>query len=309
MTAVDAQNNEGQLSFTVAAAIPATGNSNSVTINGLSFPSNAAAFNVYRGTSPQLLYRIASNVPLSSSFSDTGFAPAPLGPPDPAFDHANFYYRYEFGGPWLVSSASSATIACQDMGAVPLAYAGMVVRIIDGTGIGQERTISTNDAATLTISSAWTTTPDTTSTFVVVEPSWHFAAVGSTSPMQFQLPYRSGAVIEISGHGANAQNAEGSGDLCPVTRFALGGGKADAGTPVAPSFTLTAAGDGTITVSQIGFTDLTNTASVSSGTLQLFGWNELPPVTIGALATAIDANDDSLGSVAELTLHRTAHTA
>ncbi len=57
---VDAAGSEGALSFTVPAAIPAGTNTNSVTITGLSFPVSAAAFNVYRGTTPQMLYRIAA---------------------------------------------------------------------------------------------------------------------------------------------------------------------------------------------------------------------------------------------------------
>lgn len=294
VTACDSLGREGQLSFTVAATVPATTNTNTVTIGGLSFPSSATTFNVYRGHSPQLLYRIATNVTLSSSFTDTGLAAQPAGPPDPAFDHANFYYRAEYGGPWVTTSASSTTIVCNDMGAVPLAYAGMLVRISDGKGLGQERTVATNDASTLTVTPAWTTVPDTTSTFVVVEPSWHFAAVGSTSPMQFQIPYRSGTVIEITGRGANARNVEGSADLCPITRFALGGGKADVGTSPAPLFTLTAAGDGTITLAQVGFSDLTNTGSITSGTLQVFGWNEVAPVSAGTLSSAVSANATTL---------------
>lgn len=294
VTALDSTGREGQLSFTVAATVAATTDTNAVTIGSLSFPTNATNFNVYRGTSPQLLYRVASNLKVAPAFTDTGLPPQPIGPPDPAYDHANFYYRAEYGGPWLTTSATSTTITSQDMGAVALTYTGMIVRISEGTGAGQERTISTNTSTTITVSPAWVTTPDTTSAFVVVEPAWHFAAVGSTSPIQFQLPYNFGTVIEISGRAANAQNVEGSVDLSPITAFALGGGKADAGTPVAPSFTLISAADGTVTLSQIGFSNLTNTSSITSGTLQLFAWNELAPVSAGNLSGAIGAGDTTL---------------
>lgn len=42
-----------------------------------------------------------------------------------------------------------------------------IVRIISGTGIGQERTITSHTADTLTVDTAWSVTPDTTSVFVI----------------------------------------------------------------------------------------------------------------------------------------------
>lgn len=294
VTAVSQDGAESHPSFTIAATTPADTATNSVTLTGLSFPSTASSFNVYRGTSPQELYRISSSAAIGATFTDRGNAPTPVGMPDSAFDHANFYYRWEVGGPWIATGATGTTIFCQNMGAVPLAYVGMIVRITDGSGAGQERSITTNDAVTITVASPWTDVPDRSSTFVITEPSWHFAAVGAVSPMQFQVPYRAGTVVQITGRGANAHNVEGVPELCPITRFALGGGQSDAGTTVSPSYTLAAAGEGTITLSQIGFTNLANTSSVTSGTLQVFGFNELAPASAGSLASAIDSNQTVL---------------
>ncbi len=56
------------------------------------------------------------------------------------------------------------------------AYAGMVVKIVAGTGTGQARTITSNSGDTLTVSEAWATVPDATSGFVVESPnprSWY----------------------------------------------------------------------------------------------------------------------------------------
>jgi hypothetical protein len=49
-----------------------------------------------------------------------------------------------------------------------------------------------------------------------------------------------------------------------------------------------------VTISEIGFTDLTNTSSVVSGTLQLFGWNELAPIVAGTLTASVDAITSTL---------------
>ncbi len=288
ISAVDSAGNEGPLSFTVPVSVPGTSVTSQVTIQQLSFPRAAASFNVYRGTTPQELYRIASNIALANSYQDPGAKEQPSGPPDASFDHANFYYRYEYAGPFPTSSASSSTIDCGDMGAANLAYSGMVVRIVEGTGRGQERLIATNDATTLTVSPAWSAIPDSTSTFVISEGSWRFGAVSATSPARFEIPYQTGTAIQILGRSANVHNQEASADLSPLTRLLLGGGQKDVGVAGAPTFTLSASGGGVLSLSLIGFADLTNTSSVTSGTLQVWGVNELSTPSSLQLAASLD---------------------
>jgi hypothetical protein len=149
--------------------------------------------------------------------------------------------------------------------------------------------ITTNDATSLTIASAWITPPDTTSQFVITEGAWKFAAIAATSPVQFSIPYQPGTVIEVTGRGANVNNLESAAELCPITRVALGGGNVSTGTTVAPNFNLAAPGAGLLTLSQIAFPDLSNVSSVSSGTLQLFSWSELSNPGAFTLAGPIDA--------------------
>lgn len=289
VSAADEANQEGPLSFTVAAVVPVGTNTNCVTIVGISLPAHADSFNVYRGVSPQMLYRIGTGLPVSSSFTDNGLPNLPVGPPDASFDHVNLYYRVEYSSLLQVTSASPNTLNCLDMGATNLAYANMLVRIIEGAGAGQERLIASNDGTTLTITSPWSVLPDATSEFVICGPSWRFAAVSSISPAQFEIAYQAGTVIQISGRAANIHNQEGAPELCPLTRLALGQGQADFGVPAIPAFSLDAPGGGNLVLSQIGFNNLTNIASVSSGTLQLFYWNELANADTYLLAAALDA--------------------
>jgi hypothetical protein len=150
--------------------------------------------------------------------------------------------------------------------------------------------ISRNDSTTLTVTSPWSVLPDLTSEFVICEPSWRFAAVSSGSPAQFEIAYQAGTVIQISGRAANVYNQEGSPDLCPLTRLALGQGQADFGVPAIPAFSLDAPGGGNLVLSQVGFNSLANIASVSSGTLQLFYWNELADPSSYRLDTALDTS-------------------
>lgn len=307
VTAMDSTGNEGPLSFTVPVLIPGESDTNQVTISGLSFPKAAVQFNVYRGSTPQELYRVASSLPLSGSYTDSGAAPQPIGPPDASFDHANFYYRYEYAGPFLADMFSASTIGWSDMGAVSSVYTGMVVRIIEGTGRGQERLIAGNTDTTLTASSKWSVLPDATSQFVVTDGSWKFAAVTATSPARFEIPYQTGTAIQISGRAANVANQECAADLCPLTRCTLGGGNADVGIAGIPNFTLSAPGGGALTVTQVGFNDLTNTSSVTSGTLQLYAWNELltpSPYSLGldldSAATQVQSAQNSGFSIGDV---------
>ena len=295
VTAVDANGNEGLLSFNIPAIMPASTNTNSVMLNKLSFPSTAVSFNVYRGASPQALYQIKNGAQIANFFTDPGYPALSIGPPDPSFDHANFYYRYEYAGPYTADNVSGNTIGWSDMGAVPGAYVNMVVRISDGPGLGQERTILSNTATTLTLQTPWSIQPLTNeSTFVICEAAWKLVAISSHSPVQFDIPYRTGAVIEVTGRAANLQNQESNPALAPVTRLALGVNATDVGLPSAPIFSLETPGGGDLTIYDVGFTTSNNTDSVTSGTLQLSYWNELSTPSPYTLAQPVTLADTAI---------------
>ena len=293
---VDGTGAEGSLSFVVPARIPAGPNTNTVTLTGLSFPPSAASFHVYRGLSPTQLFRIASNQAIAAQFTDSGLANQITPPPDSNFDHANFYWRLELEPqyPATLSSASSVGSDALEMSAN--AYQGMTVRITRGTGAGQERTVASNDTTTLQLTPAWDTTPDATSEFVVAEAGWHFAASAKSSPVVFEIPNRAGETIHITGRAANVNNAESPAQLCTVTRWVIGGaGALDADVPPAPSFGFgPGASGGSIEVSGISFPDLTNTHTITAGTLALYYWPELAPSPTISLAPDIGAQDTLL---------------
>ena len=295
VSSTDGNGSPSPLSFTIPAVVPSSGTAtNSLTLKNLSFPSSAVSFTVYRGSSPQLMYTIAQGQEIAATFTDTGFSAQPIGPPDSSFDHANIYYRSEYAGPFQADIYSSNSIGWSDMGAVTGAYVGMVARIIEGTGRGMERSILLNTGSTLTLNPAWSLTPDQTSVFVIAETSWKLAAVSTYSPALFDIPYQAGTVIQITGRAANVNNQESNPELAPLTRWNLGGGSTDLGLPPIPYCTLSAPGGGELAISSVGFSDLTNAATVTSGTLQLFYWNELNNPSKYSLAQAIDATTGSI---------------
>lgn len=78
-------------------------------------------------------------------------------------------YTISAGTSGLVTAATSTTLT-NTLASWPIAGSGLtnfVVRIISGTGAGQERVISSNTATQLTVPT-WTTTPDTSSSYEII---------------------------------------------------------------------------------------------------------------------------------------------
>jgi len=294
-SAVDSAGGEGPLSFIVAASTLADGAS--VSLSGLSFPAGTGSFHVYRGVTPAQLYRIASNQTVAAQFTDTGLADQLIAPPDPNFDHANFYWRMELQPEIAVAVHSLTLVGNGTLQMAVNRYRGMVVRITRGRGAGQERTISANTATTLTVSPAWAVEPDATSYFAVAEAGWHFALSAASSPVQFEIPNQAGETVQITGRAANVNDVENTEELSIVTRWQIGGNAGsggDADVPPAPVFGMSADPRGGVAyLAGIAFANLTNTATISSATLTIHYYNELYPPTL-TLAAATGATDTTL---------------
>jgi len=294
VSGVDASGDEGALSFIVTAAIASDGSS--VTLSGLSFTSGTSTFNVYRGTTPAELLRIASSQAMATSFTDSGAQAQLIGPPDPNFDHANFYWRMELQPEMAATIFSLTTVGNGNLQMSPNGYQGMTVRVTRGTGAGQEAAIASNDATTLTVTSAWGLSPDATSYFVVAEAGWHFGAMTKSSPVSLVVPNQSGETTQVTGRPANAANVECPAALSTVTRWQIGGGGfSDSAAPPLPFFGLGAGkSGGTLDLSGVSFSSLADTATISAATLSVYYWNELQGATGFALANAIGAGDTTL---------------
>src|SRR5579871_1166565 len=295
VSAVDSVGGESGLSFVVAATIACDGTS--ATLGGLSFPAGTSNFNVYRGATPAQLFRIATNQAVAAQFTDTGFPEQLLAPPDPSFDHANFYWRMELQPEFAATIHSANTVGSETLQMAANGYRDMLVRITRGRGAGQERTVSANTATVVTVSPAWSLEPDATSSFVVAENGWHFGALAKSSPVQFGIPNRGGETVHISGRAANVNDLESAAELSTVTRWQIDGSGTggDNDVPPGPFFGMSAdPRGGRIIVSGVSFTSLTNTQSISSGTLTAHYYDELQGPPTLALTTAIGATDTVL---------------
>jgi len=285
---------ESTLSFLVRATIVNDGSS--VTISGLSFAPGTTTFHVYRGVTPAQMFRIASNQAVAATFTDTGLTVQLIAPPDANFDRANFYWRSELQPEIAVTAHSPTAVGNGSLSMPANGYRGMTVRITRGTGAGQESTVAANDATSLTVAPPWVVEPDATSFFAVAEAGWHFGALTRSSPVQFTIPNRSGEVVQITGRSANGNDVECAPQLSTVTRWTIGGfGGADSQTPPQPFFGMgPGPGGGTAVLSGVSFTDLTNTTSISSGTLSLYYWDELQGAPATVLGSPMGASDQTL---------------
>ncbi len=296
LSAFDANGAESGVSFTVAASILAATNTNSVTLISLSFSSTATGFNVYRGTNPSQLLRIASNVAVATQFVDSGATPTLVGPPDYNYDHANFYWRFELQPEENAEMSSATTIGNNTLNMPPNEYVGATVRIMAGTGAGQERTIASYTPTTITLVTQWDIPPDTTSMWVIADSTWQFGASSQASPVLFVVPNRDGMTIHVSGRAANVLDNENAYELSPLTRWSIsgaGGTGQDSDVPGLLTFGLFPTGRGTVEVQAVGFASLNNTSTISAGTLTLSYWNELNEPSSIVLSTAIGAGDTS----------------
>jgi hypothetical protein len=68
-------------------------------------------------------------------------------------------------GTATASTATSLTDSSKSWGVND--FADQIIRITEGTGVGQEKTITANTATTITVASTWSTNPDTTSKYKI----------------------------------------------------------------------------------------------------------------------------------------------
>ena len=291
----DSAGNESGLSFIVRASISTAGST--VTLSGLSFAAGTSTFDVYRGSTPAELFRIASAQALAGQFTDTGLANQLIAPPDSNFDHANFYWRMELQPESGVTMHSATSVGNASLQMTANRYRSMIARITRGTGAGQERVIAANDTTSLTIAPAWIVEPDATSFFVVAETGWRFGALTRSSPVQFAVPNRSGETVHLTGRAANANDVECAPEISTVTRWQIGGGgTSDSDVPPMPSFGLgPGQRGGTVELSGVSFTGPTNTRTISAATLTMYYWDELQGTPAITLASAVAIGDTQLG--------------
>ncbi len=297
ISAVDSGGLEGAKSFVVQAVTSGAGDQSSVSLGGISLPAGSTAFHVYRGTDPRALFRIASSVAPSSSYTDTGIAAQAVLSPDAAFDHANLYWRWELLPETPVTGVSAGSLTHSGSAFQVNQFAGAVLRITSGPGAGQELQITSNTSDTIQFAGSWRVAPTSSSKFVVGEGGWRFGASGLTSPVFLDVPERIGNGVQVMVLAADVAGVEAPRDISPVSRWILGASgllSADSGVPGLPFFGAAVAPrqPGAVELSQVSFSGLANTRGITSGSFRFHFFDELNGTT-AAIAADLTATTTS----------------
>ena len=147
----------------------------------------------------------------------------------PNYDHANFYWRMELQPEEAATASSSTTIGNSTLG------------MLANDFVGAADSHHTRDRArrrngrwfrirrhALTVTPAWTVTPDTTSYFMVAEVDLEFRRLGRDESGEHRRAEPAGRTVEISGRSANAHDDESAEALNPVTTWQIGGAMREA---------------------------------------------------------------------------------
>jgi len=131
----------------------------------------------------------------------------------------------EVGYPGLVGTAgggSATTITLTGGAAVDDVYNGAYVRLTGGQGEGQDRLITDYEGGTgvATVTPAWATTPNVTSTFAITGISGIAQAPGAPSVGSFTLAATASAVDDIyTGATVRINEGTGSGQVTQITSY------------------------------------------------------------------------------------------
>ncbi len=297
ISAVDANGAEGGLSFIAIANVPAGANTNQVTLVSLSFSSAAVSFNVYRGPNPTQILRIASGVAIATQFVDSGLTASLQGPPDPNYDHANFYWRLELQPPEAVNITSATTVGNSTLNMVVNLYNGATVRINDrdGSRAGANHSLQHGDYpyhydAMERPAGYYEFLPDRRLGLAV----WSFQQCVAGFLCRAESRRSDHSCFRPRRQRRRTKNARMN--CRPLRDGRSRALAAQLSTPMfqdSPVFGFYAIGAGSIEVLGIAFTDLTNTRSISAGTLTLAYWDELQGPSTILLSAAMGATDTS----------------
>ena len=96
------------------------------------------------------------------------------------------------------ASATGTTLTATGTAWTTNKWAQSQVRIVTGLGAGQVRTIASNTGTVLTVSAAWTTNPDNTSTFVIEPNEDHIYVMGNSAVTLYRYSISGNTTSTIS---------------------------------------------------------------------------------------------------------------
>ena len=297
VTALDSAGAESRISQVVQVLTGAMESGFSVTINGLTTPAGAAGLRVYRGQSAFDLLYLTDIAAGLASWTDQGGDVSPKRPPDPRYDHADFYWREELGGQLTIESLSNDTIVVPDGNYQTDQFAGSAITVVTGSARYWQSTVAANTNTTFTTADQLPAGLAVGDTIAIADSSWRLAGRSYSDQMTWEAPNRAGLTIEIIGRSCTADGMEAPEQQSFLNCYTLIGGSGnlmDSRVPPQPSSIIEAPADGTILLRSITTDTLTGTNTVSDAILVTYSNDETSTVTSFSLVTPIAANDSTL---------------
>jgi hypothetical protein len=297
VTALDGAGAESRVSQIIQVVTGAIGTAFSVTLSGLTAPTGTTALRVYRGESVfDLLYLtdISANL---TSWTDQGGDVSPMRPPDPRYDHADFYWRAELTGVVSVDSLSPETIVVPDGGYDPDQFAGKTLVVVSGSSKGWQTAVVGNTSTTFTTVDPLPAGLAAGDSIVVADSSWRLAGRSYSDQITFEAPNRAGLTIQIVGRSSTADGMEAPIEQSFLYRYTMIGGTGslmDSRVPPQPTYIIEAPADGSVLLRNITTNTLTGTATVKEAILVTYSNDETAPITSVPLATALGQDDMTL---------------
>ncbi|MGO9240425.1 MAG: phage tail protein [Bryobacteraceae bacterium] len=305
VTAVDGNGEESTVSQVIQVVTGAIETAFGVTLNGLAAPNGAAGMRVYRGDSAYDLLYLSDLDANLTTWTDTGGSVSPMRPPDPRYDHADFYWRTELTGELTVASIAGATLTIANASFTNGQFTGNALAAVSGNATGWQTTVATNTSTEITVNDP---IPDglAAGDFVVIaDSSWRLAGRSYSDQITWEVPNRAGLPIEITGRSSTASGLEAPIEQSYLYRYTITGGAGsllDSQLPPIAALDIEAPADGSLLLQNITTQTLSGTVTVASAILVTYSVDETEiPVTF-ALAAALEPGDLTLPVVQGLTL-------
>jgi hypothetical protein len=307
VTAVDSNGEESRVSQVIQVVTGAVETAFGVTLNGLGAPQGAAGMRAYRGDSAYDLLYLSDIDASLNTWTDSGGSVSPMRPPDPRYDHADFYWRTELTALLEVASLSGTTLTVASASFENDQLDGKALVVVSGNARGWQTIVATNSSTGVTASDPFPDTLSAGDSVVIADASWRLAGRSYSDQITWEVPNRAGLAIQISGRSSTASGMEAPIEQSYLYRYTITGGVGsllDSQLPPIASLDIEAPADGSLLLQSITTQTLTGTATVTAAVLVTYSVAETEvPVTF-TLPGALGPNDVTLPSHQGLALEQ-----
>ena len=293
-TALDSTGAESRISQVIQVVTGAMETGFSVTVAGLAAPAGATAMRIYRGESVFDLLYLTDIAASLTSFTDTGDEVSPMRPPDPRYDHADFYWRAELTEQLVVRSRSDDAIEVTEGKYEADQFAGSALVVVSGASKDWQTTVVTNTNTTFKTADQFPAGLAAGDTVVIADSSWRLAGRSYTDQITWEAPNRAGLTIQMIGRSSTGNGMDAPIEQSFLNRYTIAGGYGsliDSRVPPQPSSIIEAPADGSVLVRNITTETLTGTSTVSEAILVTYSNDETAPGVSFSLSTPLDQDD------------------